>query len=146
MPLLFKKGHIPWNKNKQFCPKGHDTFITGRNKHSACKICCTLTEQLYRQHNKEKEAERRWKYQNIKNTEGTNFLKWSEFEKMYKLHNSKCQGCNNSFSIYKLVPDHDHKTNRLRFILCRNCNTSLGLTHENPNILINLAKLLTGGY
>lgn len=36
--MAFKKGCVPWNKGKQFCPKGHDTFIYGRKK-GECKQC-----------------------------------------------------------------------------------------------------------
>jgi hypothetical protein len=35
-----KKKQIPWNKNKQFCPHGHDTFVVGRNPaNGSCKEC-----------------------------------------------------------------------------------------------------------
>lgn len=38
--------------------------------------------------------------------------------------------------------DHDHKTDRIRGILCRNCNTSLGLLKDDPQRLVKLAKYL----
>lgn len=30
---------------KQFCPKGHDTFVTGRYKDSSCADHCHQTER-----------------------------------------------------------------------------------------------------
>jgi hypothetical protein len=33
------QGRAPWNKDKQFCPKGHDTFECGRTKHGNCNDC-----------------------------------------------------------------------------------------------------------
>jgi hypothetical protein len=35
----FAKGYVPWNKGTQFCPKGHDTFVVGRNKNNQCNEC-----------------------------------------------------------------------------------------------------------
>lgn len=45
---------IPWNKNKhwkQFCPKGHDTFICGRNTQGRCRECDNINNrQRYEPH------------------------------------------------------------------------------------------------
>lgn len=38
--------------------------------------------------------------------------------------------------------DHDHETKRFRGWLCKKCNTALGLTADNPEILRGLAKYL----
>jgi hypothetical protein len=49
---------------------------------------------------------------------------------------SKCQICGSPFSdISKPHIDHDHKTGRLRGVLCRNCNSGLGLFGDNPKLL-----------
>ena len=34
-----------------------------------------------------------------------------------------------------LVVDHDHKTNKIRGILCNRCNKGLGLFRDNPDFL-----------
>jgi len=34
-----------------------------------------------------------------------------------------------------IVLDHDHKTNRIRGWLCSNCNTIIGLAHEDTKVL-----------
>ena len=50
-----------------------------------------------------------------------------------------CEGCGEQ---KKLVPDHDHTTNRLRGALCRDCNTALGLLKDNPFTLRTLASYI----
>ena len=38
--------------------------------------------------------------------------------------------------------DHDHKTEKIRGVLCNNCNTSLGLLNDNVDTLKNLFQYL----
>ena len=51
---------------------------------------------------------------------------------MIKKQDGKCYICG---SDYKLVVDHDHKTNKVRKILCDTCNRGIGFLRENINIL-----------
>ena len=38
--------------------------------------------------------------------------------------------------------DHDHKTQKIRGVLCNNCNTTLGLVDDNKETLRNLIQWL----
>jgi hypothetical protein len=40
--------------------------------------------------------------------------------------------------------DHDHKTGRIRGLLCHNCNVLLGHAKENPVILLKAIQYLKG--
>jgi hypothetical protein len=42
----------------------------------------------------------------------------------------------------KYVIDHDHKTNRMRGLLCNACNTALGLFLDDPRLLASAARYL----
>ena len=57
------------------------------------------------------------------------------FEHQWCMQEGKCAICGctlNSSRYTKAVGDHDHRTGRLRGILCSNCNTALGLMKDNP--------------
>jgi len=45
-------------------------------------------------------------------------------DEMFKLQNNKCYICGKKTD--KLVIDHDHKTGKVRKLLCHGCNTMLG--------------------
>jgi len=36
---------VAWNKNKQFCPKGHDTWICGRDSRGWCNLCKLIAKR-----------------------------------------------------------------------------------------------------
>jgi len=49
--------------------------------------------------------------------------------------------------IGKICFDHDHATGLFRGWICNGCNSALGHTHDNPEILKRLARYLEGrGY
>lgn len=52
-----------------------------------------------------------------------------EFEKIAKSQDYKCLICN---KIKTLVPDHCHKTNKNRGLLCNHCNLLLGWYEKHP--------------
>lgn len=58
---------------------------------------------------------------------------------MIKKQNNKCFICGKELNIhinsdYPCV-DHSHRTGKIRKILCKNCNTLLGLSDENLEVL-----------
>ena len=46
----------------------------------------------------------------------------------------KCDICKNQINTSAAV-DHCHSTNKVRGILCRNCNTGIGLFNDNTDIM-----------
>jgi len=55
----------------------------------------------------------------------------------------KCNICNINIDKSTCVIDHNHDTNKVRGLLCRNCNTALGLFNDNVNSLLSAIKYLT---
>ena len=54
--------------------------------------------------------------------------------------NNKCAICDNTFEI--LAVDHCHTTNKVRGLLCTNCNNGLGRFKDNIQFLKNAIKYL----
>jgi hypothetical protein len=44
----------------------------------------------------------------------------------------QCAICKKSFDKDTPLVDHNHQTGEVRGLLCRPCNTAIGLLHDNP--------------
>ncbi len=61
-------------------------------------------------------------------------------------HNGVCAICGEPEVYYRnkvLCVDHDHKTDKIRGLLCNRCNRSLGLLKDDKNLLISAINYLT---
>lgn len=64
-----------------------------------------------------------------------------EYEAMLARQKHRCAACETRFErkhLLKPVVDHDHRTGRIRGILCNRCNAVLGMVFDNPGILQGL--------
>lgn len=61
----------------------------------------------------------------------------SEYNNILAKQNGRCAICGKSKDEFKrnLAVDHDHKTNKVRGLLCDNCNPLLGHAKDNIDIL-----------
>lgn len=85
---------------------------------------------------------RQWALANPERVKEKNLSKYGltfeEFQSMVKSQNGLCQICK-----YTLVPgrhthvDHCHTTNKVRGILCHQCNTKLGWFENNSNSVLS---------
>lgn len=64
-----------------------------------------------------------------------------EFSKKVIEQNNRCSICNSSFSTTPHI-DHDHATGKVRGLLCKNCNLTLGFVNDNVQILSNMIEYL----
>lgn len=62
------------------------------------------------------------------------------YELMLKSQDNKCAICGKELT--KPCIDHNHKTGKVRGILCRSCNTGLGLFQDNFELLRKAAVYL----
>jgi len=80
-------------------------------------------------------------------------LKWTfgltleAYEKMYKEQKGCCAICGRNRSEFKIAlsVDHDHKTKKIRGLLCHDCNTGLGKFKDSIFTLNLACDYLIGG-
>jgi hypothetical protein len=67
-----------------------------------------------------------------------------QFESMMKNQDYKCAICGIHKDNYKkeFAIDHCHNTNKIRGLLCTNCNTGIGMLQDNIEILNSAIKYL----
>jgi len=102
-----------------------------------CKSCCIEKNEKWHKENPEA---------SLKSRRGTNRkLKYGitqdDFQKMLNDQKNKCKICK-KFVDFGSAVDHDHKTGKIRGILCRKCNLGLGAAKDNTEILENMIKYL----
>ena len=68
----------------------------------------------------------------------------NEYNTMLKKQNNCCFICKEHKSKQKkhLNVDHNHKTGKVRALLCTTCNTSLGLIKENISVAKTMIKYI----
>ena len=66
-------------------------------------------------------------------------LSETEYENLISVNN--CQVCGRDITEKKCI-DHCHTTEKIRGVLCNNCNTALGLVGDNVQILSKLIRYL----
>lgn len=67
-----------------------------------------------------------------------------ELEALFQVQKGKCFICDNSFddTKRKMTIDHNHDTGNIRGLLCRKCNSALGLFGEDIAALENSIRYL----
>jgi hypothetical protein len=70
-------------------------------------------------------------------------LTFEEFSALLGEQQGRCAICRDEFEGEPMV-DHDHKTRKVRGLLCHHCNTGLGLFKEDKRRLWRAADYLRG--
>lgn len=145
------------------CKRGHE--FSGENigyskDRRYCKVCATISRKKWRLENKDKN------YLNIKKYTESNRIRisynaWKHslkkrygitedtYNNMLKSQNNRCLTCGctelgaRNCGKSKLSIDHDHKTSKIRGLLCHKCNLTSGHIENSNNIIItNIIKYL----
>ena len=106
--------------------------------------------RAYRQSNPEKSQiyNKRWRDQNRDKVRNAMLKKkygisLADYEEMLKKQGEVCALCKQKERDNRsLAVDHDHKTGAVRELLCRFCNTSLGILEQKPNLVEAMALYL----
>ena len=68
-----------------------------------------------------------------------------DYQQLLDTQNGGCKVCGKKPGLGKhsgLHVDHDHVTGKVRGLLCYPCNSAIGLAHDDPETLRNLADYL----
>ena len=110
---------------------------------SRCKMCMN-NSSMTRIHNMSNE-ERKEHYKKNRVRLGKEYFKTyklksnygitlEEYNLMYEKQNGECYICEKKIDGRDVKVDHNHKTGKVRKLLCHNCNTSLGLLNDDANL------------
>jgi hypothetical protein len=111
---------------------------------SHCKVCARARTRDYRSSltgDARAEYLRQNKDQSLRRKYG---ITLAEFEELKRSQGDTCAVCKQ----WRDLPavDHCHKTGHVRGILCRKCNTALGMLDEDKNIVSSLLAYLQRHY
>ncbi len=162
--LMSRKAKSCWKCFLKKKPKGKDScrYKDGRTteiyKCKACKkkisvqagfytktnLCASCAKKSNKNPNfkhgltKTRPYKRKYKLKSLYN------ITEEDFERMYNSQKGKCKICNKHGDTFKrgLCIDHNHKTNKVRGLLCHGCNLTLGAAKENILTLKNSIKYL----
>lgn len=124
----------------------------GRSKYGCrpdCKQCNKQTQFQYKQKNRRKTNRQRSEIRatwsaDKKKEEGlkTNYgLTLKQHKEMYIKQNGCCAICKQNLSYDRAMTDHNHKTDKVRGLLCQACNIGLGYI-ERDGFIKNALKYL----
>ena len=108
-------------------------YLSRKNKNQhVCKKCDRASCKKYRRNNPKKI--RQWHRENhLTRKYGISF---PEYESMLRLQDYRCAICGRKFTKDNVAcVDHDHKTGQVRALLCKQCNTGIGMLQDNPSII-----------
>lgn len=136
------KGHdkrrveVPRKYLERECPCGQ-TF----RPHGSQRCCSKQCKEIYREETLQEFFNKTTKRQG-KHLERSYGISFGEREMMIQEQGEVCAICKRPFGKHGPQTDHDHATNRVRKILCRDCNIALGLMEDDPERLEEAARYI----
>jgi len=120
-----------------------------KNNAPHCKDCCN-DMSAKRRLTEESKLNRREYYQKRKETlKNSKLLRQygislAKYRELLDKQNGKCIICGKTAIDNKkdLAVDHDHKTGKIRGLLCNNCNVAVGFMQDNPDLALGINAYL----
>ena len=123
------------------CKRGHDMSIT-RKMHPNGDTYCYECKKIRTQEYKVRHPGRHLKYYKTSHRRKYYNLEPHEYNKLMEDSNNLCMICKSPPRSRSLHIDHDHKTGKVRGLLCHGCNTAIGLMKDDVNILTKAIEYL----
>jgi len=123
-----------------------DHFLQFKKDDGSVMYVCKLSDKLIEKLRKREKygdfkSPKRKKHNNLKKKYGIGL---DDYNKMFEMQKGCCAICgiHQSQTFKALSVDHDHKTGKIRELLCNSCNTSIGLLKENVSIFESAIEYL----
>ncbi len=96
---------------------------------------CSACKELRNSESRKKYPDRAKQYYKTANRRRNYNLEPEEYELLLSKSNNLCMICSSPPKTKSLHIDHDHKTGKVRGLLCHGCNTAIGLLKEDIEIM-----------
>ena len=133
--------------------KSLDQFYRDRTRSDGYRYRCKLCENenqkskynpnQRRKYNHSETGYKSWRECNLKKFYG---ITLEDYNRMFAEQNGCCAMCGRHQSEFKrrLAVDHDHKTSKVRGLLCTGCNVKLGVLEDRD--LVELSKVYLSNF
>jgi hypothetical protein len=130
------------------CGRTGEEYFPSRR--SVCKNCLSKAQRDYRSRQSGRPA---WKKTGRKYALKKRYgISPEQYEKMREDQNGLCAICLadpelriDTHATHRMLHvDHDHKTGKVRGLLCNGCNRAIGLIQDNPITALNISLYLKG--
>jgi hypothetical protein len=108
--------------------------VRQNTKKAKCKEC----QREYARRRNKLRTKREEQHNNLKRLYGITI---EEYENLYVMQGGRWLICNVLYDV--LSVDHNHKTNQVRGLLCKNCNFGLGHFRDDPELLHSAINYLS---
>jgi len=129
------KKELEFIPKKRVCPICKKVFYT--EYRSQRKIYCSY--ECYKKHDRLRQT----KIQRIKWTIKYKYgIEYDKYTSLLQKQHYRCAICNKSLLGERIDLDHDHKTGKIRGILCHRCNMALGFFNDDLIAIKNAVNYL----
>lgn len=150
--------YLAISMSKQFCNKGHDTYVVGRYNSGTCKVCMSENGIRWRKENADRQRSNAaiWQEANkLRYKNGRIVRNWkrrglvltrTEYDRLFAEQQGRCAICKVDANtlIRALCVDHNHTTGKVRGLLCYKCNSGLGFFQDKTELVEKAIQYLKG--
>lgn len=117
-------------------------------KRSYCRECGRLYLKKWRTKNPERYRELSRNHSGTPGCHNTHLqrkygITLAQYNKMHLEQGNLCAICQEENNInHRLYVDHNHKTGKVRALLCQRCNLIIGMAKEKPQVLLKIIEYL----
>ncbi|MCK9154521.1 MAG: endonuclease domain-containing protein [Paludibacteraceae bacterium] len=138
---------------KRVLPLEEFSHTKGKKNNSPhCHECCSDLLLELREKEEYKNSHKEYYKQRKEQAKNRNLLikygiSLEMYNEMLEKQDGKCAVCGKTTTENGkcLAVDHDHKTGKIRGLLCNNCNVSVGFLQDNPELALVIHEYLKNG-